>query len=541
MRISTPPVWLQGVLLAVVVTAVLSPALTMEFIWDDHWQIVDSEEVRDLGRVPALFGVNVRQGAGIEGGYAAENLDTYRPLFLTVLAVQYALAGGARPTAFHLLSVLWHVLVAVLLWVVARRWLRSDGLAALATLLFVFNPVTAEAWLFVSAVCDPIAVSFLLGAILLLDATPGRSAPRGWLMAAAAGLSLLAGLMTKEVIVMALPALSLWLVFGRGVRARLLAPAWLAVGSYIALRSAVLGGLKATGESGAQRLDAVHHAPLLMVDGLRAVLSLSPVGYRDVSYEYEIVSWPWAVAAAALLAALAIALWLGRSRAPLAPLALAVHVSMLAPVAMLSTVYQWGGFGRYLYLSWLFVSLGVVQLLAVLAGSLGRRRVVRVAGVVALVTYMALQQLGLHLARGAYRTDEDLRLGAVEAAPHAATGYLMLAQEALNDGDLAASASLYDEAFARDPDLGYREARQNYGTALVYTGRPAEGLEMFLRTEEMSGRGPKSSFGVGLALHALGRDEEASERVEWALRLAPQDEDLNWLRDQIAGQPPGAR
>lgn len=529
------PGWLQGVLLAAVVFAVLSPAVTMGFIWDDFSQIVDSETIRDLGRLPQFFTRNVRQGAGVEGGYGAENLDTYRPLFLTALAVHHALAGGPRPGVFHVFSVAWHVLATVLCWLVARRWLGRDRLALLVAVLFAFNPVTAEAHLFVSAVCDPIAASSLLGAILLLEAAGGRGEARAWLAASAAGLLLLAGLLTKEVIVMALPAVSVWLVVARGVRARLLLPAWGAVGFVIALRTVVLRGLEATGPDAAHRLDAVHHAPLLILDGLRAVLGMTPVGYRDVSYEYELLPWTVSVAATALLALLVWLAWRSRHRAPLLIVALAVHVSMLLPVALLSSVHDWGGFGRYMYLPWAFLSIAIVQALPWVSQRIESRRAARAAAIAALVVYLALQQLGLRAARDAYRSDEDLARGAVAAAPYAPTGYLLLGQQAVNRGDLQGSLAQYQEAFSRNPDIEHREACQNYAIAMIHTGRPAEALALLEQMEQRGGRGPKSSYAVALALHALGRDEESLARLDWALERAPDDADLAWLRARVAG------
>ena len=73
---------------------------------------------------------------------------------------------------------------------------------------------------------------------------------------------------------------------------------------FLALRSSALGGLSAGGGDADQRLLALSHLPVLLADGLRALLSMHPVGYRELALEYVRLGWPWAMGSVLLLAPL---------------------------------------------------------------------------------------------------------------------------------------------------------------------------------------------------------------------------------------------
>ena len=157
----------QTLLLAGLIFALLAPALGSEFIWDDINQIVDSPTIGDPGRIPSYFTHNVVESMGSEGR-GAEGVDTYRPLFMVALAAVYAV-GGPDPFWFHLAVLAAHLMVSLLLWSLAGRWLDSRLAAGLAVLFFACHPVTAEAYLWSSAISEPLSAAGLLGAVLLLD------------------------------------------------------------------------------------------------------------------------------------------------------------------------------------------------------------------------------------------------------------------------------------------------------------------------------------------------------------------------------------
>jgi len=533
----------QAAILVTVSALTLSSVVRTDFIWDDFRQVVQSEQIRSLGSIPGYFTHHVwEQESEFD---AAEGIRLYRPVFQAALALEYALFGGASSPGFHLGSLICHLGVALLLWALARRWLGGAGWPGLgAGLLFAMHPVTAEAYAWVSALTDLLAGAGLLAALWIMErlaAGTRAGTPRGpgaWGLAIlAAGLFLL-GMMGKEVALLALPVVGLWLWLGRRIPLRLQLPLWIAGALFVGVRMAVLGGLEATGRDAAQLLTALHHAPILLVDGLRALLTLRPVGYRGLAYEYEDLSWWWSGAAPLMLVLLGAAAWRLRRRVPLFAVALGVHCAVLAPVAMIATVPGWGGFGRYLYIPSAFVALaliqGAVEGLRWVRPRIGRRGL----WVLALLPlgYLVVQQIALRDGLRAYSNSEELALSAIDNAPGVGAGYELHGHVLMDRGDLPGAIERYEAALERTPEL--LQASINLGLALIHTGRPEEGLARIQAWEAVQGRGPRSSYVTALALLHLGRVDEAADRLLWAIALAPGDADLLWLQGEVLTRHP---
>ncbi len=522
----------------------LAPALRAEFIWDDFRQVVQSEQIRELDSIPGYFTHHVWERE--EGFEAAEGIRLYRPLFQAALSVEYRLWGGASAWGFHLGSLACHLLAAVLLWALARRWIGAGGWPALAAgLMFALHPVTAEAYAWVSALTDLLAGVGLLAALLLLDRLGSNAAGSGpgslrvaWAVAILAGGLALAGMLGKEVALLALPVASLWLRVGRGVPLRYHLPLWIGAGIFLAARMAVLGGLEATGRDTHQLLTAIHRGPILLVDGLRALAFMQPVGYRGLAYDYEPLSWVWTAGASAVLLLLAVVAWRTRRSAPMVWVALGVHCLVMAPVAMIATVPGWGGFGRYLYIPAAFVVLALVQTAVVTVRWVAGRTTRRWLGAALVVPalYLTVQQIALRDALRAYSCSEELALSAIANAPEVGVGYELLGHVRMDRGDLPGAIESYEAALERTPEL--LEATTNLGLALIHTGDPEAGLALMLERETERAPGPRSSYVVALALLHLARVDEASERLLWAIERAPEDEDLLWLQVEVLARHP---
>ncbi len=528
--------WMAPLLLVLALVVALGPSLQGEFIWDDEHQIVDAPQIRSIAHIPTYFRATVHEGVGAEyvSSSAPRGMELYRPLFVTLLAVEYALAGGADPLMFRALALLLHALAVLLVWAVARRWLGSEPGAFAAAWLFAFHPVTAEAYLFVSAQCDVQAVIGLLAAVLILEYARGSAAIR-WAGAAAAALLLLAGLLSKETMLLALPPVCLWMWLGRGVPWRSMIPLAASAILFLALRSSALGGLSAGGGDADQRLLALSHLPVLLADGLRALLSMHPVGYRELALEYVRLGWPWAMGSVLLLAAAGATAWLTRRTAPVVGLALGVFTLVVAPVALVSTIPSWGGFGRYLYLPWAFGCMALAQAASAVYVKGSARRAGRIGAVALGALFLLWQGWGVLRATAAYTTPAGLTRSALLAAPAAGTGYVLQGNDCFWAEDLPCAADSYGRAVALNPELHY--VRQNLAMALIYSGRAQEGLDVVLQLEAEEGRGPRSSFAVALALAQLGRADEAQQRLQWALQRAPDDPDLLWLRGRLVQAP----
>jgi tetratricopeptide (TPR) repeat protein len=542
---------LQILLLLTVVAALLSPTLQAEFLWDDFEQIVNSPTVADLSRIPFYFTHNVVQSAGNEG-VNAPGVDLYRPLFMVSLAAVHAI-NGPDPFWFHLSVLVVHLVVCLLLWSLAIRWLDSRLAAAVAVFFFACHPVTAEAYLWPSAISEPMSTAGLLAAGLLLDCGcgGGRTGSRAWIAAASAGAVFFAGLLSKEAVLMALPALSLFLVTVRRVRSRFLIPAWFAGAVFLLLRSLALAGLQATGTGADQRLEAFKIYPIFLVDGLRAMLTMQPIGIRHLSWEYAAIGWSTSAFAAAIcLALLAVAIYLRRTL----PLALAAALTtglMLLPIALVATVPGWGGFGRYLYVPLAITSLALAEL-GLLANRALKTNRPRLCWAVPFIVVIALivEQAGLRRALWVYGNQENLARAAIEIFPDGPDGWEWLGNVYIERNDLAQARECFRKATDRGPEL-FRP-RHNLAAALLYTGQPAEALE---QPEILDSLHPPTAPGSQVAIIALmelGRWDEAADRLvqsldrdpnyvpltEVAVRLLaehPRPDDLRvWLTEEIA-------
>jgi tetratricopeptide (TPR) repeat protein len=465
--------WLQLALLVVAALTVLWPTFDAGFIWDDTQQIVDSPTIEDPASPARYFSLNAVESWGSEGR-GGEGIDTYRPLYFNALWLVYAI-NGADAFWFHAAVITAHLAVCFLLWFVTRRWLESDLAAALVFSVVAIHPVTSEAYLWVSAICEPLSVASLLGALLIIDSRRHRDG--GWpITATAAGLLMLAGLLFKEAVITALPAVSVYLWRVRGVKLRALSGLWAAAAAFLALRIHALEGLQATGDGTEQRLDALRNLPVLILDALRSLLTLQPVGVRHLHWDYRDVTWTTSLIAAAVLALFVFLAFRARRRAPLTPTALAVTICMLVPVALITTVPGWSGFGRYLYLPWAFIALacaeGAMYLQPLIRSVAPRAR--PVLGVFVAV-FLALELLGLRHALWVYHSQENLARASVKLQPHAPDGWEWLGNHYLEIGDLPNAARCYAEAVAIEPGI-YRP-RHNLAAALYYLGRPAEALE----------------------------------------------------------------
>jgi len=526
--------WLQAVFLAAAAFAVLSPSLGAGFVWDDFQQIVNSPTISDPMAPAKYFSLNSVESYGSEGR-GAEGIDTYRPLFFVTLWLVHQI-NGPDSTWFHLAVLLVHLGVCLMLWTAARRWGASDRAAAAVFASFAIHPVAAEATLWASAISEPLAAAGLLGSMLILDTWCGRD--RNCVVAAtAAGLVMLLGLLAKEAVLTALPVVSLFLWRIRGVRLRALLGPWIAVLVFLALRVNALDGLQATGSGAGQRLDAIRNLPVLLLDALRAMFTLWPVGIRHLYWDYRDLSWTASIAATAIVLVLAVLAWRYRERLPLTPAALGVTICMMVPVALISTVPGWGGFGRYLYLPWGFTVLATAEIGRRLVGWFGQRAPKLSWAVPAVVVvFLSVELLGLHHALEAYHSQESLARASVELAPHAPDGWEWLGNHYIEIGDLENAARCYAEAVSVAPTL-YRP-RHNLAASLLYLGRPAEALEHERIAEEFHGPTTDGAFVMISALIELEQWSEAEIRLLEGLDRDPDSSSLSRLQVRLLAEDP---
>ena len=312
---------------------------------------------------------------------------------------------------------------------------------------------------------------------------------------------------------------------------------WTAAAVFLAMRFFALGGMQATGADPIQRIDALRIWPVLVLDGLRAMVTMTPVGIRHLSWEYASLGWGQSLAAAAVCITLIVGAVLLRGTAPLVLTAGLTTGLMLAPIALVATVPGWGGFGRYLYLPLAVTSLALAQLALTAHGLIVRRQPrLRWAVPMVVVAILLVEQVGLRHALWVYRSQENLARTAIEIFPQGPDGWEWLGNVYLEREDLQAALTCYRAATERAPEL-FRP-RQNFAAALLYTGQPAAALEQL---EILNARHPPTTAGAAVAVTALielGRWDEAARWLVGALDRDPDSPELVTLAGRLIREHP---
>jgi tetratricopeptide (TPR) repeat protein len=408
----------------------------------------------------------------------ARVLHLGRPL----LKVTYALGAwghGPAPAGFRLVNVALHAAAAVLVFLLAERWIAArrpgrSGAARTAAfagaVLWALHPLAAETVTYVSGRSMGLSTALVLGAMALV-AMDGRLSRR---RAAAAGLVAFLAPLAKET-ALVLPLLLLWWEATLGPRdvplrdrARRLAPVFAGAATAAVVLALLPRHRELLGFSLAVRppLEALRGN----VQAVPAMLGLWAFPWRLSIDPAKPLEWAWTEAPTllglAFLGALAAFALVARRRAPFA--AFAVGWALLALAPSNSFVWRLDPVGvRPLYLA----SVGPALLAAALvAGALAARP--RGLGRAALAGALALAcALGAGLvARNArYRSPMALWEDAVRKAPRSARaknnlGFAYLAAGRLDDAERLLEAAREADPGMIQPECGLAAIRIQKGT-----------------------------------------------------------------------------
>lgn len=153
--VTTRVPWKFAILIVLVSVAVFSNTLSMEFIWDDHSQVLNDQKIRRLGNIPSMFTSNV--WGGVKGEYQT---PYYRPLFSVSLASDYAI-WGESPFGYHLTNILLHAASSVMVFLIGLRLFKGTIPALFASIIFAVHPVHVEAVTWISARNESLCALFM--------------------------------------------------------------------------------------------------------------------------------------------------------------------------------------------------------------------------------------------------------------------------------------------------------------------------------------------------------------------------------------------
>ena len=504
--------------------AVFANSLPGNFVWDDEIQVVKNWRIRSFENLPSAFTTAFWSFLGTP---AENQTNFYRPVQTITYMLAYAV-GGLTPTAYHAFSIIYHAAASVFVYLIGLELTFAPGVAFATAALFAVHPAHTEAVAWIAAIPDVACGAFYFAAVLFyFRYSRTRTRASLWLSC----LLFFAALLSKEMAV-TLPFFLLLLRRRSSsseegsflASLRQVIPLFAVLALYLMMRVAALG-LLATSYLQVQAgwLDWLSLGVRVLGDYFRYSLvpyPLSAFHLIPLKIEYRFVSTSLSLA---VIAVLAMVLWLFRARIPEALFWFSSFGLMLVPVFYFKGMSNTFFAERYLYIP----SFAMIALVVSTAGRLNIPKFHLIVGAIGVVFALAAVYRN-----EVWRTSERLYQTTLALQPEVTHMRINLADIYLkrNDDtsarDLLASAIKYMESdrYVRDPYELYR-AYVGLGAIEARAGRYAEAREDF---KKAIGVNPNGDWGYlylgGIFMEAEGDYPKAIENFRKAIELGPLNE-----------------
>lgn len=522
-------------------------SLNGEFVYDDRFQVLNNPTINSIGNIPKMFTQSVWQFMNSSSQLPVGSY--YRPIFNIALIINHQLFGSAV-FGWHLASLLLHLAVVFLVYLLGRQWQLPGEGAAAAALLFGVHPAHCESVAWVSGLPDPLAAVVVLSSLLLYERKCRGALLRWSALVACAGLALLA-MLCKEVaiVIPVFIALREWqdrseqetlrVRLSRVVRRTL--PFFAAAVFYIGLRYAVLGFIskaepKTVDVTGTQVLLTIPSALLSYARLLWMPYPLAityPLGYVSTAGDPRF--WAATLAVAAIVAG---AWWLVHSSAA-GRKALLFLILFLLPVLNLKAFNPQESLihDRYLYLPsvgfCMLIALGLVWLSAKFGAgrTVFRTATALMAGILLLLTVNQNQS---------WQNDLVMARGALKVNPQSPFLLNYIGAYYSQRNQTAAAEQSYLEALEYDPK--YYDALSNLGDLYRGQGRLTEAEQSYLKAIEYAAPYADTRYNLGVTYTSQRRYEEATRVLLDAIAIEPSHVsaryNLAWNYDQLGKAEP---
>jgi protein O-mannosyl-transferase len=554
------------------------PSLGFQFVYDDLFQIVNNRHLDSWRFLPLYFTQHVwSQVPGIAANF-------YRPFFLLWLRLNN-LAFGHEAAGWHFTTVMLHVLVTALVYLLARRLMGSRVSALIAALVFGFHPVHVEAVAWVSGVTEPLSAAFFLASLLCYMRQRSQQEKKTlWLIASLALFC--AGMLVKETVAV-LPLVILAYEFtlerksppadagfGKSRAERVLLFYWILLAAYLLARTLVVHGVAAD-NAGFGLGWSLLTWPWLLCFYLRLLLwplHLSPL-YNPVHVSRLTQPLFLVPVLVLILGGVALGWILRKSGARLAVFLASWFLLTLAPAMVIFCLARpdEAFHDRYLYLPSVAFALA-------LGGLFGKWWERTASGGKVLAIGLALgaafaMALATHQQLSYWASNYVLFQRAAAIAPHNETAKLNFANELVKTREYARALQLSEQCVAQDPASArawgsaaaasffladYPKAEKYYEQAVRLD--PARGdLFYFLGVTRMkldnyrdaadalhkaAAAAPQLRgvhYALGLAEIQLGDWQDAAQQFQIELRMNPGDGNARAALANAREQPPPAR
>lgn len=506
-------------LLFIAVLVVYSNHFGNSFHFDDFHAVVDNPAIRSLGNLPRFF-----TDSTLFSVLPANR--TWRPLVSASLAVDYWLANGLNPAAFHASTFLLHLALMAVLFLLAERLFEQANPgganrlpALLAAALFGLHPLCAETVNYIVQRGDLYATLGVAAGLYLYGARPEW---RGW------GLYLLpaaAGQISKPPALIFPALLILYIRASENRRWRdALRDAIPATAAAAAIGALTAAMTPATFSGGAaSRWNYWITQPYVIWRQFTNVLAPAGLSADTDLTAFTRIGDPravWGILFVAALGAAGVRL-LGRSRT--APVGFGILWFLLAnvPTALYAVAEVENDHRAFFPFAGLAIALGwAVALLWTRAQSLFPRPAL--AAACAGLTLAAGLGWATHARNEVWRNEASLWRDVTEKSPHNGRGLMNYGLTLLAAGDSEGALKYFEQARLYTPNYYILEI--NLGVAAGSLGRDVEAEAHFHRAQSLAPGDSLPNYYYARWLGSKGRIEEALNRANQAMRANPADQ-----------------
>lgn len=521
------------------------PSLRNGFVnWDDEANLLHNASYRGLSP------------AHLRWMFTTFHMGHYQPLAWVSLGADYVL-WGMNPFGYHLTSLLFHVVNAGLVYLLAMRLIgrsararapeaggapkadsRTPLAAAFAAGLFALHPLRVESVAWATERRDVLSGTFFLLATLAHVAAVDAPDARRRLASRTQSILLFAGALLSKSITVTLPALLLVLdVYplrrhrrGETARSLLLEKAPYALLALVAAIVAVLAQRTTQFLPSYAEIGPLERVGIAVVGlGFYVWKTLVPLGL-SATHTLPVRAAPRiaiVVGSALLVLGASAAAWRLRRRWPAVAAAWVAYGIALIPVLGIFQVWTYIAADRYSYVPCLGLALLGGAALARFgpasdAPRRGARAPLLAAGVLAVLALLTLRQIP------AWHDSESLWRHAIAVNHDSHIAHYNLGIELARQGRLDEARAAYHEALRARP--GYSEAQAALGALTLKEGRTVEAIAELREAIRSWPANGEALVNLGVALAREGKREEALACYEEARLLRPDLAELHLNR-----------
>jgi tetratricopeptide (TPR) repeat protein len=479
--------------------AVYSNHFRNSFHFDDFHTVTDNLAIRSLGNVPRFF----------TDPSAFSNLPThqvYRPLVTTSLAIDYRIAGGLHPWAFHATTFFWYLVQLVVMFALFRELTEgSERISLFATALYALHPVAAETVNYVIQRGDLYSTLGTCAALLVFIRKPQ------WRKYGVYMIPFVAALLAKPPALVFPMLLLVYLRLYEPGKMRQAMPAWAVAIAGGTLLSRMVASTFSPG--GGDR--AAYWITQTWVT-LEYFLAFFWPSHLSADTDAQLIRGFPAEAWAGILFVMGLgtlSLWLSRRTAwrP-AGFGLAWFLITLAPTALMPLAEVANDHRMY------FPFVGLTLAVSWTAARLIHGR----AAVVAACLILTVAGYAAHLRNEVWLSEETLWRDVTVKSPNNGRGWMNYGLTLMARSDYGQALACLERAQQLTPDYSLLEI--NLGIVKGALGRPADAESHFQRALTLAPNHPASHHYYGRWLLEQRRYADAVPRLERAVQLSPGDQ-----------------